>query len=137
MYWFALIYGFQFSHWWLNEHKSSTDQANLMTRQGQPQLEQQISVSWVHPQRTHLKDNTAVKPTLFWLKINFTFWLKVFGAVIIINFILIIIINILFILTINDLYIYIYIFGYTVQLVGSQFPNQGLNLGHGSERPES
>ena len=28
-------------------------------------------------------------------------------------------------------------FGCTVQLSGSQFPNQGLNLGHGSERAES
>ena len=33
--------------------------------------------------------------------------------------------------------IYFIYFDRAVWLAGSQFPNQGLNLGHGSERPES
>ena len=37
-------------------------------------------------------------------------------------------------------YVYLknfFFFGYAMQLAGSQFPDQGLNLGHGIESPES
>ena len=33
-------------------------------------------------------------------------------------------------------FLFCFVFGCAAQLAGSQFPDQGLNLGHGSESPE-
>ena len=33
--------------------------------------------------------------------------------------------------------LFCFVFYYASRLAGSQFPDQGLNLGHGSENPES
>ena len=30
-------------------------------------------------------------------------------------------------------FLFVFVFGHTMRIVGPQFPNQGLNLGHGSE----
>ena len=37
----------------------------------------------------------------------------------------------------DTIFFFVFFFGCTTQLAGSQFPNQGFNLGHGSESPES